>query len=255
MQWVLLVSLLTVVPVKHQKHQIYYWLISDVFKTIVKLVSKPSHAISSNKVELKKMAALNSRKQISSVASEDIRAVHVGFMIKNSWKGQDVALNTSPFVTVSIHPSMIHIHSSTVRGCRFQWRRGLRRRSAAVRLLRSWVRIPPRAWMFVCCECCVLLGRGLCDELITRPGESYRLRCVVVCDLETSRMRRPWPALGRSATKKNGKLIFQIYSWNENLDISDSFSLHQQEFFNVNIAMLYIIQVFWQLASSIRMEL
>jgi hypothetical protein len=43
------------------------------------------------------------------------------------------------------------------------------------------------------------LGRGLCDELITGPEESYRVWCVVVCDLETSRMRRPWPALGRSA--------------------------------------------------------
>ena len=41
------------------------------------------------------------------------------------------------------------------------------------------------AWMFVCCECCVLSGRGLCDELITRPEESYWLWCVVVCDLET----------------------------------------------------------------------
>ena len=40
--------------------------------------------------------------------------------------------------------------------------------------------------MFVCCECCALSGRGLCDELITRPEESYRLRRVVVCDLETS---------------------------------------------------------------------
>jgi len=38
--------------------------------------------------------------------------------------------------------------------------------------------------MFVSCECCVLSGRGLCDELITRPEESYRLWCVVVCDLE-----------------------------------------------------------------------
>ena len=27
---------------------------------------------------------------------------------------------------------------------------------------------------------------GLCDELITRSEESYRLWCVVVCDLETS---------------------------------------------------------------------
>jgi len=34
----------------------------------------------------------------------------------------------------------------------------------------------------------VLSGRGLCDELITRPEESYRLCCVVVCDLETSRI-------------------------------------------------------------------
>jgi len=34
----------------------------------------------------------------------------------------------------------------------------------------------------------VLSGRGLCDELITRPEESYRLCYVVVCDLETSRI-------------------------------------------------------------------
>jgi len=30
----------------------------------------------------------------------------------------------------------------------------------------------------------VLESRGLCDELITRPEESCRLCCVVVCDLE-----------------------------------------------------------------------
>jgi len=33
-----------------------------------------------------------------------------------------------------------------------------------------------------------LSGRGLCDELITRPEGSYRLWYVVVCDLETSRV-------------------------------------------------------------------
>jgi len=27
--------------------------------------------------------------------------------------------------------------------------------------------------MFVCCECRVLSGRVLCNELITRPEESY----------------------------------------------------------------------------------
>jgi hypothetical protein len=40
--------------------------------------------------------------------------------------------------------------------------------------------------MDVCCVCCVLSGRCLCDELITRSGESYRLWRVVVCDQEIS---------------------------------------------------------------------
>ena len=63
--------------------------------------------------------------------------------------------------------------------CRSQWPHGLRHRSAAARLLRLWVRIPPGARMSVCCKCCVLLGRCLCDKLITRPEESYRLWFVV----------------------------------------------------------------------------
>ena len=70
--------------------------------------------------------------------------------------------------------------------CLSQWPRGLRRRTAAALLLRMWVRIPPGAWMSVRCDCCVLSGRGLCDELITHPQLSYRLWCVVLCDLETS---------------------------------------------------------------------
>jgi hypothetical protein len=65
-------------------------------------------------------------------------------------------------------------------------------RPQAAHLLRSWVQIPLGAWIFVCCECCVLSGRGLCDELITRPEESYQLCCVVVCDLETSRIGAPY---------------------------------------------------------------
>jgi len=65
--------------------------------------------------------------------------------------------------------------------------------------------------MFVYCECCVLSGRGLGDELITRPEESYRVWCVVECDLETQRMRRPRPALGRrGATAKKNTLIIII---------------------------------------------
>ena len=44
----------------------------------------------------------------------------------------------------------------------------------------------PIGGMDVCPECCVLSGRGLWDELITRPEESYQLWCVVVSDIETS---------------------------------------------------------------------
>ena len=89
-----------------------------------------------------------------------------------------------------------NLYFVTVNKCRSQWPRSLRRRSTAARLLRSWVRIPPRAWMFVCCECCALSGRGLCDGLVIRSEESYRLWRVVVCDHETSQARRLKPARG-----------------------------------------------------------
>jgi hypothetical protein len=54
----------------------------------------------------------------------------------------------------------------------------------------------PTAGIDVCCDCCVLSGRGLCDGLITRPEESYRVWRVVVCDQETSKTRRLKPATG-----------------------------------------------------------
>ena len=69
-----------------------------------------------------------------------------------------------------------------------QWPHGLRHRSTAAHLLRSWFRISLGAWMSVCCERCVLSGRDLSDKLITRPEESYRLWCVDVCDLETTKI-------------------------------------------------------------------
>jgi len=49
----------------------------------------------------------------------------------------------------------------------------------------------------------MMSGRGLCSVLITRLEESYRLWCVVVCDLETSRMGSPpWPTGGCRVKKK-----------------------------------------------------
>ena len=107
--------------------------------------------------------------------------------------------------------------------CRSQRPRGLRRRSTAARLLRLWVRIPPGAWMSVYCECRVLLGRVLCDELITRPEESYRLWCFVVCDQETSWMRRPWPIGvgwgGDVALKANKANKHSVSKYTNNLPI------------------------------------
>jgi hypothetical protein len=54
--------------------------------------------------------------------------------------------------------------------------------------------------------CCV--GGGLCDRLMTRLDETYRVRdCVIVCDLETLTTRRPRPALGCSATERYNTLM------------------------------------------------
>jgi hypothetical protein len=112
--------------------------------------------------------------------------------------------------------------------------RGLRRRSAAARLRGLRIRIPTGAWMFVFCMlqlgqkakpgqsgqsstkykdrtqkkshrgygrlsvesvvCCHI--RVSCDGPIPRPEESHQLWRVTACDLETSRMRLPWSALG-----------------------------------------------------------
>jgi len=72
--------------------------------------------------------------------------------------------------------------------------------------------------MFVrCVVCCV--GRGPCDELITRSQKSCGARvslcvcvcvCLIMCDLETSTMRRPRPAPQK-------KIVLCITTFVENL--------------------------------------
>jgi hypothetical protein len=65
--------------------------------------------------------------------------------------------------------------------------------------------------MSVSWESCVLSGRDTCDELITRPNESYRLWCVVVCDLKTLCMRRPKSAFGCNAkVRVSGKTKYEL---------------------------------------------
>ena len=65
--------------------------------------------------------------------------------------------------------------------------------------------------MFVCCECCLLSGRGLCNELITRPEESYRLWCVVVSDLENLK--------NEEAMTRVGSQSHRIYIYSSHLEL------------------------------------
>jgi hypothetical protein len=63
--------------------------------------------------------------------------------------------------------------------------------------------------MSVSCECCVLSSRGLCDELVPRPEESYRVWCVSnVCDHETSTKRGgPGPYRSVEPEEKKKKVV------------------------------------------------
>ena len=47
-------------------------------------------------------------------------------------------------------------------------------------------------------------------KIVPRPEKSNRVRCATECDLETSRMRRPWPALGCCVRKKR-KVNIHVY--------------------------------------------
>jgi len=73
------------------------------------------------------------------------------------------------------HLNLLYSFFNIMRVCLSQWQRGLRRWSAAARLQGLRVRMPPWAWVSVCCECWLWAGRGLCVGLITRPKESYRV--------------------------------------------------------------------------------
>ena len=57
-------------------------------------------------------------------------------------------------------------------------------------------------WMSVCCECCVLSGRGPFLGLITRPEESYRVWCVS----EWSRILDNEEAMAHLELSRHGKI-------------------------------------------------
>jgi hypothetical protein len=104
--------------------------------------------------------------------------------------------------------------------CRSQWPRILRHRSAAARLLRLWVWIPPEARMPVG-ECCVLSGIGVCDEHSSRGVlPTVVSRCVWLRNLVNEESLAHWglsKKKGISWTHVNGALcsyfsVFFCYS-------------------------------------------
>ena len=60
----------------------------------------------------------------------------------------------------------------------------------------------------------MLSGRGLSDKMITRPEESYRLWCVVVCDLENLKNEETMNRVGsqRHSKKKCSNELCAIYA-------------------------------------------
>ena len=87
------------------------------------------------------------------------------------------------------------------------------------------------------------------DPLLLRKSGSAgdRTRDLCICS------QKLWPLDHRGG--QMDALISQIYYWNKTLCILDSSSVHHQEFFTVHTAVVYVIQVSWQLASRIRTEL
>ena len=80
---------------------------------------------------------------------------------------------------------------------RSQWPRGLMCRSATSRLLGLRFRIPPRTWMTLCCEFCMLLSRGLCNGPIPRSEESYRMSLSVI-RCKNNALHLQWISTNRS---------------------------------------------------------
>ena len=90
---------------------------------------------------------------------------------------------------------------------RSQWPRGLRHRSAAARLLRLWVRIPPGAWMY-----CLLSVVRYQVEFSARGWSlvqrSHNESGVSVCDEKTSYSR----PRSMTAVETQAKCAYTIYT-------------------------------------------
>jgi hypothetical protein len=98
----------------------------------------------------------------------------------------------------------INTVSVFMRLCWSQCPRGLRLGSAVNRLLELRVRIPLRAWMSVCCECCVVSWRSLFLADHSTRGVRPSMVCPVSVNAK-SRKRRPWPRIW--SKRQRGKIM------------------------------------------------
>ena len=89
--------------------------------------------------------------QVSSTGTQ----VHDHVTIISRQRSPIPKLMSRPDWHISRHLNLILFHNSA--WGRSQWPSGLRRGSADDRLLGLRVRIPPGAWMVVCCKCCVFV--------------------------------------------------------------------------------------------------
>ena len=91
-----------------------------------------------------------------------------------TWHARTISVTEKTNITI-LNRYITEVSTRIIQMCRSQWPRGLRRGSAAARLLEFWIRIPSGARTSFSCECCVLSGRGLWPGLIIRPQLFYRL--------------------------------------------------------------------------------
>jgi len=156
-----------------------------------------------------------SRSHCGCQSTEDVINTHLGianffsackvfspFIVIFCTEGRLIVLNRRVFLWLSPTVKFDFTHTHTWWS---QWPPSLRRSFAATRLLRLWVRIPPGAWMFVWCVMCCqgevyATSWSLVRRSLTDYGELW-------CDPETSKMRRPWSAWGRSFT---GIYIYKV---------------------------------------------
>ena len=118
--------------------------------------------------------------------------------LKWTGNGWSYVRYASPLTSLPLHPRAVRdqaiwnnvfpVHPP----CRYQWPR-----------LACWNCGFESRWSHGCLSlvsvvCCQRSLRGADPS----PEESYRLWYIIVCDLQTSNTRRPWPALGCCARNK-----------------------------------------------------